>query len=893
MSWLRILATRFRGIFFRRRLDRELEAELRSHLEMAVKNNLRLGMTPEAARHAAEREFGGLQQTKEAYRDGRGLPVIETFVRDVRYGGRMLRRSPALTAVAILSLALGIGANTAIFTIIDAIALKMLPVKDPSALVQLNRYWDGRRTNFSYPDYAQLRDGSHSFDGVFAVSNNQPSKIRIVQEIESADCQYVTGNYYEVLGVTAVIGRVIRSEDDPPSGPPVDPVAVLSYAFWKQRFGADPAVIGRSVLVEKVRFTVVGVTPMEFFGVETGRAPAITIPMASERLIRPESWLPQPDYHWLSVMARLKRGVSREQSHADISVIFKRLVAKQALTFEDPYQRRIALGQTVDVIAGTAGLDTLRLRFSDPLHVLMAMVGLVLLIACANIANLLVARAAARRREIAVRLALGAGRWRLVRQFLTESVLLAMMGGTLGLLLAWWGSNALVVFMSNGQSRILPAMKPDAHVLLFTMAVSILTGVFFGLAPAIRAIRVEAAPALKETRSVSSSNRLGKVLVMYQAALSLVLVAGAVLLARSLQNLETMNPGFDRRNILILDLDTERGDYKGARLNDYYQQLLVRIAHVAGVHSASAALITPISGGGIDLPAHVEGYTPRPDEDKEVYVDLVAPKYFETMGTALLAGRDFAVQDRPGAPKVVMVNQMMARYYFGDANPIGRHVQLANHEPAEIVGVVGDAKYLSLREMTPRTVYLPCFQEDLPWGPAVFVQTSLPTGAMASPLRSVVRSLDPNMTLSSIRTLSEHVEQSLIRERMIALLSSFFGLLALLLASIGLYGVMSYTVVRRTNEIGIRVALGADRRDVLGLVLRETMLPVICGIAIGLPAAVASARLIRDQLFEVGPGDPWTMCIAVVAIAGVAALAGYLPARRAARVDPMIALRYE
>ena len=791
MSWLRILAIRFRGMFSRHRLERDLDAELRSHLEMAVVNNLRLGMTAEEARYAAEREFGGIEQTKEAYRDRTGVPAIETFIRDVRYGGRMLRKSPGLTAVAILSLALGIGANTAIFTIIDAIALKSLPVQDPSALVQFNRYWAGQRSNFSYPDYEQFRDGSHSFDGVFAVSNNQPSKIRIGQEIESADSQYVTGNYYDILGVNAVIGRVIRPEDDPPNGPPADPVAVLSYSFWKQRFGADPTVIGRSVLVEKVRFSIVGVTPMEFFGVETGRAPAITIPMASERLIRPDSWLPQFDYHWLSVMARLKPGISREQSRADISVIFKRLVAKQASTVEDPYQRRIALGQTVDVIAGAAGLDTLRLQFSDPLHVLMGMVGLVLLIACANIANLLVARSAARRREIAVRLALGAGRWRLVRQFLTESVLLAMMGGSAGLLLAWRGSNALVVFMSNGQTRILPTMKPDAHVLLFTTAVSILTGVFFGLAPAVRATRVEAAPALKETRSAGSSNRLGKVLVMSQAALSLVLVVDAVLLARSLQNLETMNPGFDRSNILILDLDAESGDYKGARLNDYYQQLLPRIAHVPGVRSASAALITPISGGGIDLPAHVEGYTPRPDEDKEVYVDLVAPKYFETMGTPLLAGRDFTFQDRQGAPKVVMINQTMARYYFGDTKPIGRHVQLANHEAAEIVGVVGDAKYLSLREKTPRTVYLPCFQEDLPWGPAVFVQTSLPVGAIAGPLRTVVHSLDRNMTVNSIRTLSQQVEQSLIRERMIALLSSFFGLLALLLASIGLYGVMS------------------------------------------------------------------------------------------------------
>jgi len=543
------------------------------------------------------------------------------------------------------------------------------------------------------------------------------------------------------------------------------------------------------------------------------------------------------------------------------------------------------------VIPAGAGLDSLRVKFSDPLHILMAIVALVLLIACANIANLLMARAAARRREIAVRLALGAGRLRLLRQFLTESVLLSALGGALGLALAWWGSNALVVFMSNGEARILPSLTPDARILGFTVLVSLLTGIFFGLAPALRATRVEAGPTLKETRAISPSSRLGKVLVVAQAALSLVLLAGAILLARSLRNLETLNPGFDRNNVLMLDLDAEDSGYKGSRLNDYYQQLLVRVGQLPGVRSASAALITPIGGGGISNNVEVEGYTARPDEDKEVYMNLVAPKYFETLGTPLLAGRDFTMQDGKGTPKVAIINQTMARHYFLDANPIGRHVDMGGR--MEIVGVVGDAKYLSLREKTPRTLYQPCFQDDLPWGPAVFVRTSLPVSAIAGPLGKVVRSLDRNVVLNRIGSLSQQVEQSLIRERMIALLSSFFGLLALLLASIGLYGVMSYSVVRRTNEIGIRVALGAARRDVLWMVLRETMLPVITGIAIGLPAALASMRLIRDQLFGLEPADPLTLCAAMLAIIGVAALAGYLPARRAARVDPMVALRYE
>ncbi|HLN04296.1 MAG TPA: ABC transporter permease, partial [Bryobacteraceae bacterium] len=403
-------------------------------------------MTPEEARHAAEREFGGIEQSKEAYRERRGLPVLETFVKDLRYGGRMLCKSPALTAVAILSLALGIGANTAIFTIIDAIMLRMLPVKNPSELVQLNRYFGSQRGNFSYPWYQELRDQSHSFSGVFARSGGDPFQFRAGAETERVDCQYVTGNYYDALGVTATIGRVIKPEDDQLRGQPV-PVAVLSYSFWKQRFGADPSVVGRTIFLEKIPFTVVGVTPPEFFGVETGRSQSITIPMNSERLIRPESWLGRPDFNWLSVMARLKPDVSREQARADAGVVFQRLAAKQASHISDLHERRMILGQTLDVIPAGAGLDSLRVKFSDPLHILMAIVALVLLIACANIANLLLARAAARRREIAVRLALGAGRSRVVRQFLTESVLLSAIGGALGLALAWWGSNALVVFM--------------------------------------------------------------------------------------------------------------------------------------------------------------------------------------------------------------------------------------------------------------------------------------------------------------------------------------------------------------------------------------------------------------------------------------------------------------
>jgi len=909
MSCIRVLASRFVGLFRRHKLDEMLDEELSAHLEMLVEEHVRKGMSAKEGHYAALREFGGVERAKELYREQRSLLMIETLVHDLRYGLRQMRRSPGLTAVITLSLALGIGANTAVFSVINAVMLRMLPVQEPERLVQVA--FEGKHgaesfvgESFSYPLFTALRrdnqvfadisafDYWDSFDAYLA----SPGSGATGSAGEPVKGQLVSVNFFSLLGVNAVVGRTFAPDED--NGAGAHPVAVISYELWTRHFARDPTVVGKKVTVDNTPLTVIGVAPRFFSGVNPGRTCDLWAPVTMQpQVVGGEfGFLTDSNVHWLTLAARLKPGVSMEQARANLDVIFQQQQRQQDMSGFSETERRDFFTHRVVLLPAARGTDYLRKEFRRPLFLLMGMVALVLLIACANVANLLLARASARQREIAVRLALGAGRRRLVRQLLTESVLLALMGGGFGVLFAYWGSPLLVLLMSRGQSRVALNVYPDLRVLLFTLLITLITGIAFGLAPALRATSMIAGPGSRTLTVTRAGRSLGRVLVVAQVALSLVLVIGAGLLIRTLRNLETLDPGFDRQNVLLFGLDPTRAGYKGDRLAELYQQLLDRMKQMPGVRSASFSFLTPISGGGWDNFVFVEGYTPAPGEDMDTYLNSVGPEFFATLHTSLLLGRDFGPQDRRGSPPAAIVNETMVRRFFGGRSPIGKKFgwgQDRRKAEYEVIGVAGDAKYLSLRETVPPTAYLSAFQSK-EWGGVTFeVRTTANPSGFAPQIRNLLSSVDSRLTASEVITLAEQVDQSLYQEKLISTLSSFFGVLALLLACIGLYGVMSYAVARRTNEIGIRMALGAEKASILLMVLQEVVTLAVLGIAIGVPAALAASRLVAAVLYGLKPTDPLTLVVATGVMAIVVLLAGYLPARRASRVDPMVALRYE
>jgi putative ABC transport system permease protein len=830
------------------------------------------------------------------------------MLNDLRYATRMLGKSPAFTAVVVLSLALGIGANTAIFSLIDAVLLKMLPVQNPEQLVQLT--WtgsDGRRDDsFSYPGFEEFRDHSPVFSGVFAFESLGRVNVGVNGRGELAVGQVVSGNYYSVLGVNAIVGRTISPEDDRVPG--ANPVAVINYNHWKGRFNLDPAIVGRSITINGSPFTVIGVTPPEFFGLQTGDSVDLTIPTKVLAQVKPEwsttgdrSIFKARDTWWLRVMARMKAGVTEKQALANVETLFEQVKNETVGPFPSnvPQLSQEILGTRIRVEPGSTGLSVLRQQFSKPLLILMTVVGLVLLIACANVANLLLARSTTRQKEIAVRLALGAGRPRLIRQLMTENVLLALCGGGCGLLLAFWGTSLLLRLLSSPSSPVRLSVAPDSRILWFTALVSLLTAILFGLAPALRATQFNLTPALKESANsqTDTSHRpgLGRALVTLQVALSLTLLIGAGLFVRSLQKLKSLYPGFNLEKVLVVSVDPTLSGYKGERIVNLYKDLLQQINVIPGVRTASLSMYSPIASRSQTQIVAVQGYTPRPDEDIAVHMNSVGPRYFKTLGIPVLLGREFLNADSAGAPNVAVINQTMARYYFRDQNPIGKRFGLGGPETAgslEIVGVVQDAKYNSLREQTPRMAYTPFLQSGA--GAMTFeIRTAIDPTSAAGAVQQAIQRADRNIPVSDLKTLAQQVDDSLIQERLVARLSSLFGVLALLLACVGLYGIMAYTVMRRTNEIGIRLALGAQRADVMWMAMRETLALIIAGVAIGLPLALAATRLITSMLFGLTPTDPLTLSFAVVLLTAVVTFAGYLPARRASMVDPMVALRYE
>lgn len=812
------------------------------------------------------------------------------LIQDLRYALRQLRKNLGFTAVAVLTLALGIGANTAIFSLVNTLMLRMLPVREPEQLVELLHRYPGEPhlNGFSPQAYQLMRDHNHVFSGLVAAAY-QPFHVRGEGlEPQSVQGGYVDRNFFPVLGMQPAIGRLIGPEDDRTGNPSA--VAVVSWSYWKSRFNLDPAMLGKQIIVEDMLVTIVGVAPRKFSGLQVESRQDVWLPLA----MQPTDVRSGLGWGSLWLVGRLKPGVSINQAQAETAVLYESTLEEQAKATNNPFIRKMKL----EMEPAGAGLSQLREEWAKPLLLLLAVVGLLLLIACTNLASMLLARGATREHEMALRLSLGAGHFRLARQVLTESLLLSAVGSLLGVYVAYFGAGVLAKIIVAERRPGPPLefhLRADMHVLLFTAAITLLTILLSGLVPALRAMRTAPASSLRQAGGTSETRprRLfGKTLVVAQVALSVVLLSAAGLFVRHLLNLRHLDLGFHPDHVLLVTLDPEGSGYDDEHLSLAYQDLLQHLEAIPGVRSATICAPSPISGAGANRGVTVEGYEAKPGEIRNVMESWVAPKYFATVGTPLLMGRDFSFGDK-GGPRVAIINQTMARYYFGSRDPIGRHVTFdGDGQPYQIVGVAGDAKYMEMREATWRTIYLNTFQE-----PSVDSRFALRTGvdpeAVAPDVRRVVRDMLKTVSVKSITTLTDQVNASIVPERLMATLSLWFGVLGALLAAIGLYGLLAYTVARRINEIGIRMALGATQSNATWMVIRDALGMVCIGSAVGAPIAFWSERFAASLVPELQIRSAVPIASGTVAMIAIALLAAYVPARRAARVDPMAALRYE
>jgi predicted permease len=955
------LAYRLRGLFRRRAVEADLDEELRAHLAHQVEKYVQAGLPLEAARRRAHLEFGGLDQVKEECRDARGVRFLETTLHDFRYGLRLLAKNPGFTAVAVITLALGIGANTAIFTLIDAVMLRAMPVRDPSQLVVLR--WAAHQQphrngtssfgdcdwrddpkspagcSLPYPFFQQVRAEKDVFSGATAMAGPAPLVLSGNGLARMAKGEVVSGDYFATLGVKAALGRTLGPDDDAPSAAPA---VVLSYGYWQNAFAGERAALGRTVLLNRVPFAIVGVAEPGFTRLTPGKTQDLFVPLAMLPRLN-VSWASDkrelwgPNNWWLVVLARLKPGVSRGQAQAAATLTFRNEMLHGAKpASKEPDDPRIEL------LPADRGLAGERIGLYQPLYVLMGAVGFVLLIACANVAGLLLARAAARQKEMAVRLALGAGRGALLRQLLIESVTLSLAGGVVGTLLAVWGVRVMTssYVLGAADSPFPFAVGPDWRAFAFTLSISLVTGVLFGLAPALRSTRLSLTLALKENASTLPGKavharrhwHLEKALVVVQVGLSMIVLVGAGLMVRTLANLHNLNPGFDTGNVLLFGLDPTLQKYKDGQIQSLYQNLQDQLAALPGVVSVSYSTNALLSGSLWTSDVHVDGQPQKTTEE----VDMLAagPEFLKTLHIPLLEGRALNRQDfdqaaqaaalgeapqqtatpsgvlkAPGAstavapPIPVLVNAAFVHRYFAQQNPLGRMLSQGGSEgtsgnsavgrPAakrwEIVGVVGDTMYSDLRRAVHPAVIVP-----LTGGGAEFeVRTTLEPHTLIPTVRNLAMRLDSNVPISHLRTQTESIEELITQERVIARLASFFGVLALLLACIGLYGLLSYEVARRTREIGIRMSLGAERRDVTRLVLLRGLRLTAAGVGLGSAAGLVLMRVLSSLLYGVRPTDGITYLLIAALLTGVALLASYVPARRATRIDPMTALRYE
>ncbi|HLK46604.1 MAG TPA: ABC transporter permease [Bryobacteraceae bacterium] len=830
-----------------------------------------------------------------------------TLWAELRYAVRSLAKSPVFAAVAVVSMALGIGANTAVFSMLDHILLSPLPVRQPGELVQLSEvgrhYGSNSGSNaLSYPIYEDFRDKNEVFSGVLCRAL-YPLSVSYAGANERATGELVSGSYFQVLGVGAALGRLFTAEEDRiPGGAPV---AVLGYGYWKTRYAGDPSVIGKQILANDHQLTIIGVTEPRFEGADRLFTTQVYIPiMMAPQITTEDRPLENRRRRWVQVFARLKPGISRRDAQASLQPLFHQILEMEVRQKEfakaSAYSREQFLKMTLAVMPGAAGQDEGRQFLEAPLWAMMGMVALVLLIACANVANLMIARATGRQKEIALRLALGASRVRLVRQLLVESLLVSIAGGLLGLLILPPTTRLLVGIMPQFD----PPLKFDAgaepRVLLFSAAASLLTALFFGLTPALQATRPELAPTLKDQAGSLTGGpiRWRKLLAAAQVSLSLLLLIGAGLFMRSLQNIKNINPGFEVANLLSFAVDPTLSGYNAERARLFYRDLTRTLAELPGVQAAALCVVPPLSYNEWDRTVTVEGYASKPGEDMSPWFNYVSPGFFGALRIPIYAGRDFTERDSAGAAKVAIVNEKFARHYFGDAPAVGRHIgeggDPGTKTDIEIIGVVRDTRYQTMRQEPPRQVFRPYMQNEFRGGGmTAYARTEHPPEQMFPELRAAVRKLDANMPVYLMKTEERQRDDSLAIEKLAASLSTAFGILATLLAGVGVYGVMAFVVARRTREIGIRMALGAMRGNVIWLVMREVLLLAGAGILIGLPVALAGTRLLANLLYGITPNDPGTLVAATLGIAAIAALSGYFPARRATRVDPVFAIRCE
>ncbi len=905
MEWLRVIVARWTGLFRRRALDADLDRELSLHLEALTELNIRRGMNEKEARYAARSEFGGLEQMKESYRDQRGLPFFETLAQDLRYGLRMLLKSPGFTVVTVLTLALGIGANTALFSLVNSVLLGSLPVHNPEALVVV-KYTDSRsqeaEEDFSYPMYQAMRDKNTVFRNVLTRSGVDFNASYGGQS-ERAVGEMVSGNYFETLGVQPFLGRLIGPEDDRTPG--AHPVAVLSYGYWQRRFGSDPAVVGKDVILNNNPIRVIGITPPLFYGTEMARNPDIRVPMMMATVFRPvpANRLENPRHRWMTILARRKPEVSVAHAQASLDILYHQILAAELQELGssiNAHDKERAFASRIQLAPGNQGFAHLRGEMERPLLLMFCVTGIVLLVACANLANLLLARNAKRKQEISVRLAIGAGRGRLIRQWLTESLLLSGLGGCAGIFVAYWAKTGLLGFLPANFSANLHAPM-DLRVLVFALLVSLITGLLFGLVPALQLSETGVSIALRhDSPSIASGERLFSLrsaLIFLQVALSLPLLIGAGLFLHSLENLRGVSTGFVKENVFLTTLNPAMNGYPQDRIKSLYDDLLARVRDMPDVRAASLTTSSVISGGWDQEGVKVEGYLPGPDENMSPNAAVVSPGYFATMGIPFVAGRDFTEQDTAARPKVVIINETMAHYFFGNKDPLGKKIGTEDDPKAppdrEIIGVVKDAKYVRLSEAPRRHFYAPMAQELRLLDMTLEVRTSGDPEKIGDLVRAQVHNLDANLPLYATTTLEIQIDDSLTQERLLTWLSSLFGVLATLLASLGLSGVVAFSVARRTREIGIRMALGAQAGDILRHVVSHMAFLVTAGMAVGLAAAYGLSRLLGSMLYEVGSADPLAFAGACFLLGVVAALAAYLPAHRATQVDPIVALRYE